>query len=464
MRVRWLSWLAVGAVGLAVVVLPDVGSAADKPQKGTQPRRVSTDVLDDVTGAQRGTQAEPYIHINPEDPDHLVAAWQENRYFAGSAQAHVAAVSVDGGKRWKETVLPGLTHDAGTRAGPWDLVADPWPEFGPDGAVYYSSLVGGDSAPFPTAIVVSRSADGGLTWGAPAVVTESKDPDFNDKNALTVDTVAGSKYAGTVYVAWDVNVLNSAGNAFVRQDIYSARSLDDGATFEAPRLVRTGAIGGGVIPRVGKKGRVYLLFTAEGADPANRYALFLTSSNNGGRTWKQSRRLWDIVGASVTDVRDGFSLASFAVDPKKGNLYVAWQDSRSDVPRILVARSTNGGGKWSTPTDVVDAPADVPAFTPAIAVNGEGEVGVSYYSLQNDPTRSVRADVFVRISADSAGSFDRTFRMTRKSFDLRNAAHSSRGWFLGDYMGLVGTADAFQAAWISTRLRAQPDVWTARTR
>ena len=455
--------LRVCALGVLVVQASPHIDAAAGPRKGTQPRRVSTNVLDGVGGAQRGTQAEPYLAVNPEDPRHMAAIWQENRYVAGSAQGNVVAVSTDGGRRWTETVLPGLTFDSGARrAGPWDLASDPWIAFGPDGELYANSLVGDEDAPFITAIVVNRSLDGGETWSAPVVVTQSPEPDFNDKNALAVDRGPESRYRGRVYVAWDVNVLNDAGNAFDRQDIYVAWSSDQGASFEAPVPVRSGVIGGGVIPQVDADGRVYLMFTAEGVD--NRYAIYVTSSRNGGRQWRRPVRISDIVGASVEGVRDGFSLATFLADPSTGRLFVAWQDSRSGVARIMLSISEDGGKKWSAPRDVTDAAAEIPAFTPALARNERGEVAVGYYSLENDPTRSVLADFSVRVSEDGAETFADTFRLTRRSFDLRQAARSSRGWFLGDYVGLAGTDRFFQALWISTRTAAQPDVWTARTR
>jgi hypothetical protein len=129
-----------------------------------------------------------------------------------------------------------------------------------------------------------------------------------------------------------------------------------------------------------------------------------------------------------------------------------------------LSKSNKRGRKWSDPVDVVGAPAEVPAFTPSVAVNDEDEVGVSYYSLENDPLLAVMADHFVRVSEDSGTTFAETFRMTRRSFDLRQAARSSRGWFLGDYAGLVGRGGRFQALWISTRFAAQSDVWTASTR
>ena len=48
------------------------------------------------------------------------------------------------------------------------------------------------------------------------------------------------------------------------------------------------------------------------------------------------------------------------------------------------------------------------------------------------------ADVFVRISGDGGQSFDRTFRMTRKTFDLRDAALVAAEFGHGEILGAIG--------------------------
>ena len=104
-----------------------------------------------------------------------------------------------------------------------------------------------------------------------------------------------------------------------------------------------------------------------------------------------------------------------------------------------------------------------------MAVNSEGQVAVSYYSLENDPARAFLVDRYLRISDDGGETFGPAIRATRRTFDIRNAA-VARGYFLGDYVGLAGTGKQFQLLWVDTRRSSptvggrQPDVWTARTR
>ncbi len=452
-------FLSAAVLCLLVLLPAAINLAASRERRGTVPRLVSNDLLADLAGAQAGTQAEPYIDANPEKKKELLAGWQENRFVEGSAQALIVARSTNGGKSWREELLPGLTEVDG---GPWPFAADPWVEYGVDGRAHYAALVGSES--IDTAITVSTSPDGGVSWGAPVLVTRDAPPNFADKPALTVDTRDNSKYRGNVYVTWDVNVLSAAGNSFSAQDIYMARSTDGGASFEAPQRVRAGLIGGGGIFRVGPGGRVYLIFTGEGS--ISRYAIYFSQSKNGGRRWSKPRVVADILGEGVADLRDGFSLASFEVDGESGALYVAWQDARFEgVEQIAFISSEDRGKNWSEPRMVASVDPGQPAFTPGVAVDGRGRVAVGYYVADGR-----QADYLVSVSEDGGTTFDKTFRMTRKSFDLDRAADSSRGRFLGDYVGLTGNKKHFHALWISTR-RAQPgtgvngpDVWTARTR
>src|SRR3954470_16536833 len=107
-----------------------------------------------------GQQAEPTLAIDPADPSHLVAGAQEGRLLGGGARADAVYVSADGGGTWSRALVPGLTAPSGGR---FQRATDPVVAFGADGSALYSSLVldVADGVPTSTAILVSRSSDGG---------------------------------------------------------------------------------------------------------------------------------------------------------------------------------------------------------------------------------------------------------------------------------------------------------------
>ena len=98
-----------------------------------------------------------------------------------------------------------------------------------------------------------------------------------------------------------------------------------------------------------------------------------------------------------------------------------------------------------------------------------GRVGVSYYSVQNDPERDFDVDVYLRASADGGVAFAPGTRVTAESFDARFSAQAGGQNFLGDYVGLTASSRDFALLWVGTSLasvlnptRRQPDVFAAR--
>src|SRR6185295_1949956 len=116
--------------------------------------------------------------------------------------------------------------------------------------------------------------------------------------------------------------------------------------------------------------------------------------------------------------RTGAGLPSFDVDPRTGDLYIAFAEQGSaGQDQAAMITSRDGGATWSDHMQVSDGPADAPTFTVAVAVNDASEVAISYYSLRNDPQRSFLVDEYVRISRDGGRTFEPSLRLTPASFD-----------------------------------------------
>ena len=412
------------------------------------------------TTAQPETQAEPFLAIDPRNEKRLLAGYQEGRYQSGGARALGYALSTNGGKRWVSGLVPNLTQYTG---GPWQRASDPWVAFGPDHRAYYVSL-GFDETRPDNAVVVSTSTDGGATWGDPVTVHRPSGRDFDDKEAIAVDSYDDSPYRGRVYVAWD-----RVGDTTPDQPVLLSSSADGGASF-SPALTVADGLNLGVVPVVAPGGVVHLVWTRfSGRD---RMQLLTARSTDGGQTWSAPLAIDDLFPLGVRDMRTGEPLAAVAVDPRNGNLYVAWQDARftASVDQVLLSRSTDGGDSWSPPALVSDGPADAAAFTPAVAVDGGGRVGVAYYSLRHDPHRHLGVDLYLALSSNGGISFARSRRISSATWDAGFAAFS-RGSFLGDYQGLVAGKKLFHPLFVTTYRRSaldpdrqQSDVFTAAVR
>ena len=399
-------------------------------------------------------EVEPHLAIDPLDPSHLVAAWQQDRLSDGGARGLVTAVSVDGGVSWTGVGAAAFSQCAG---GSFARVSDPWLGVHGTTAIQLGIAFTGAvlSAGARSAVLASRSADGGFTWSAAVALADDDGSQyFNDKESVTIDPT-DPRY---VYAVWDRLDRSDQGPAIM------ARSTDGGISWSPPAIIYDPGPGGrqtiGNVIVVAPDGSVFDFFTELGPAPGNPGQtvgrLALVRSVDKGLTWSAPMPVADLlaVGTRVRSqptvaVRAGEILGTFAVDPRDGTLYAAWQDSRFSGgvhDSIAIAWSQDGGATWSEPAPV-NADLAVPAFTPTLAVLPDGTVGVAYYDFRQAGTSSFQpTDIWLATSRDGA-----TWRETRLAgnFDLRIAPDAS-GLFVGDYQGLTGFDSTFIALYART--------------
>ncbi|MEW6363253.1 MAG: sialidase family protein [Acidobacteriota bacterium] len=419
--------------------------------------RVSFDIVQGPHGnGQPETQAEPHVAINPANLNHLLGGYQEVRFDTGGARALVYAYSTDGGRKWKEAMVPGLTTASGGR---FDRASDPWVAFGPDNRAYFVCIAFNETNA-RNGVYLSVSKNGGKTFGAPVTVHENNSiAYFDDKESMVVDTSSTSPYRGYVYVGWD-----DAGTG----TMYVSRSTNGGADFQTPVVVDTNGSPIAIVMVVAPSGYVYAFwYRSIELRPAE---IVCSRSTDGGAIWSAPRRVAEDRATGVPELRTGDIVPMAAVDARTGALYVVWQDARwtPGVDQVLLSRSTNAAASWSTPVRVSDGPNDAANFTAAVAVSGEGKVGVCYYSLRNDPARRYLVDEYMAISSDKGKTFGAGRRVSKATFDVRLAAQA-RGYFLGDYQGIAAGARVFHPFFVATLRNSveepshkQPDTFASR--
>jgi BNR repeat-like domain len=409
------------------------------------------------------SQTEPSVSVNRSERANVVGMWQEDRWTSGGARNLVFGTSFDGGRTWLNSALEGVSI---LEDGEFQRVTDPWVDFGPSNRVYAFSLGFDDTGP-DNGLFVSTSPDGGRTWGSPvAVIVDRQFEFFNDKNALAADDWGRSPHRGNVYVAWDRLIEDPLGQPFVGTFTGPAmfsRSTNGGASFSLPRVVfETGTnkqtIGN--VPVVFPNGHVAVLgtFFDNASLGKNSQRLWMTRSTDGGETFSAPRLVMDMQSLPVPGLRTGDTVPAFTV-AEDGTLYATWQDVRfSNGKRtdVLVTSSRDEGQTWSTPVKANDTPVGAQdAFTPAIAVDARGRVGILYYDLREDTStkdESFLTTEWLTTSTDRGRTWSPSRRLT-PTFDHAAAAQAG-GFFLGDYQGLDAAGTSFQPFFAANLLQA----------
>jgi hypothetical protein len=180
----------------------------------------------------------------------------------------------------------------------------------------------------------------------------------------------------------------------------------------------------------------------------------------------------DVLAAPVPSSRTADGLPSAAIDPQTGNVFVVWQDERftPGTDQILLTGSADGTNGWTSPRRISDGPGNAASFTPAVAVNGLGQVGVAYYSFRNSPSGTAfLVDEYLAVGGPHGVPFSRGRRQSLGSWDIRAAAVADGLFFLGDYQGLAGAGRNFLPLWVATFATStidppakEPDVYSVK--
>lgn len=211
-------------------------------------------------------------------------------------------------------------------------------------------------------IVLSRSTDGGVSFGPPQVLAESP---LSENGAFPV---VGPR--GHVYVFWSALDEPSNDTLTGKGQIFMSASSNDGASFgparsiagpftSVPRMVDPERLRSITYPSaaIARDGRLYITWTAVSRDLAHAMVtsdIMLSSSADSGKSWTRAR--------PVNDVRTGDRFLPSVTALSDGSVGLAFYDRRNSSEQLDVyaARASfQGGFHVSRNVQVNDAPTRV---------------------------------------------------------------------------------------------------------
>ncbi len=388
--------------------------------------KISQDPFTNST-SQHATQVEPDTFSAGST---IVSAFQSGRFFNGGASDIGFATSTDSGGLWTSGSLPGITKFLG--AGPFDRVSDPSVAFDAKHNVWLVSslpLLDTANGPLGAAVLVSRSTDGGLTWGNPVTIARATGNSDLDKNWSVCDNTPTSLFYGSCYTQYD-----DFGNG---NQVHVSFSRDGGLTWTEGALPRQGVIGGQ--PVVQPDGTIVMPI-----DNAFETALLAFRSTNGGVSWTGP--------VTIARIRDHNTVGGLRSGPlptaeidAAGKVYVVWSDCRfrrGCKENDLVMSTSTDGVSWSAPARIpIDATSSsVDHFIPGLAVDkatsgSTAHLGLTYYYYPATACTAATCQLTVGFisSADGGATWGAATQLAGP-MALASLASTSQGRMVGDYI------------------------------
>ncbi|HSH37594.1 MAG TPA: sialidase family protein [Chthoniobacterales bacterium] len=411
------------------------------------------------------SQAEPHIARAPNNPDFVIATFQEGRFSNGGAADCGYAVTHDGGLTWRRALIPNLARPSG---GTFDRATDPVAGIDRNGVTYLNTLALLDTNPRRGIVVVSRSNDGGNSWTNPMVAySDPSGQFFPDKNWMAVNSFADTLSAGRILVTFTLFPNTSATNHPIMRVI----SDDGGATWGPAEFIHSSNRQvQGSQPLFLRDGRVVIPYwnfnnTGSFADDF----LEMVVSNDGGQTFATPKLITPVAIYNHPQVRDGAFLPSATTDRTTNTVYVTYQAVHQGSPRIMFTKSSNAGDSWTTPIPISDNPSGRGVFNPAIGASPDGQtLTVAFYDVRDNPTSNTLVDMYLAQSLDGGATWQPNIRLTTVSTDATLAVNtgtaSNPNYMLGDYIGIAESTDRNVPAipvWVDTRT-GNPDPFVTR--
>lgn len=432
-----------------------------------------------VSSARSGNaNYEVIAAADPNDASRLLVGAIERRVGTAGTTAYV---SHDGGETWSATL------DAPPRGREQGASSDPDVMFDSRGTAYFvTSLLPPNSSGPTRSMLLYRSGDGGKSWRGPVYFTYS-DREYIaiDETGGPYDGriyCSGNSRVGVTARHATLFYSTDGGETFTEARVPGMPVspvmgnlvvLSDGAVVVLHSAAREIA---GEAPPDEVPAWLRVNFSNDGGETLSEPVNVAPATLVPGRKGAHNNSIH--LPLMAVDASDG---------PYRDRLYVVWPEMTGGHTEIFLTRSEDGGKTWSPPRQVSDSPAPAAGASPTdqfmatVAVNNEGIVGVLWFDRRDCPD-NIGWDVRFTASLDGGD----TFLPSVKVSEVGNRFDGSERWIVGasasrmdegafrldvsldtftflggDTAGLAAAADGrFHAVWVDNST-GTPQAWTA---
>ena len=439
---------------------------------GAEPARilVGPDVL--VSSESEYPHVEMMIAAHPSDPRKLVAG----SMVLGGNSGTIIYSSTDGGATWVPDYPPERIASE----------ADPLVVYTPRGTALFVDMSNiqrtPEGKPYQP-LTFYRSEEGGRAWQKPILLGDVTQGGHDHPQ------IAADPRSGRIYIS-------SAYSGAVGGVVGLFRSDDDGRTFTGPKEMIKAEAEEIYYDTAGlaalSDGTLVHFFV----EPQNAQLLDMRVmvSRDGGETFGKPVAVGKAAYPPKSMVQEHrgrlITAAQMTADASMGSyrdrLYIAWTDHRTGLPQAMLTWSADRGETWSEPRTIAGPlPEGAYAYHPALAVNKDGVLGLSWLDTRNHPGTD-RYDAYFSASLDGGETFLPPVRISSETSNPLGAGNmrpwsaswpGSRGKIRvsfttalsryangGEYAGLAADADgAFHALWPDSRTGTF-QAWTTKVR
>ena len=220
---------------------------------------------------------------------------------------------------------------------------------------------------FDCDIYLAKSTDGGATFGANKKVNDGTDLQY--KTGIKVGK------SGQVYVVW-----SDQRNGGV-PDVYFAKSTDGGATFSPGIRVNSYTDDSQQYPEIALDDdeKLYVVWSdGRRYTSDNSWDVYMARSVDGGASFEPEVKVND---ADIATLNNEYPYPIIAA-AKSGNVAVSWEDKRSEDWDVYLRRSFDGGATFVASTRVNDVGTGNQTV-PDIAMDAAGRVYATWRDTRN---------------------------------------------------------------------------------